>query len=88
MLTMLVVAFAVLTVATLLQARQVRATGKTMAALPWLIGSMIFGLITCTGVWTLAREPKLLWWVPPNGFGVEWQCTENVPPSARVCFRH
>lgn len=37
--------------------------------------------------WVLIRQPALLWWVPPTGFGVDWQCQENVPPDLRVCFR-
>lgn len=34
-----------------------------------------------------SQHPSLLAWTPPDGFAVQWQCTDNVPPSARVRVR-
>jgi amino acid transporter len=88
MLVLIVIAFALLAGGTILRARGARLAGKQHAALLWLGATVPLAVISCTLAWVLVREPKLLWWVPPTGFGVEWQCTPNMPASARVCFRH
>ncbi len=87
MLTMLAVALTVLTSATALQAREAYAAGSGRGLGLWLVASLSLLIMAIALVWVLAREPKLLWWVPPTGFGVDWRCQENVPQWARVCFR-
>ena len=84
---MLAAALIVLTSATALQAREAHAARNGRAFWAWLAISLPFLITTVAAVWILVREPKLLWWMPPTGFGVDWRCQENVPQSVRVCFR-
>ena len=87
MLTMLAAALIVLTSATASQAREAHAARNGRAFWAWLAISLPFLMITLAAVCILVCEPKLLWWVPPTGFGVDWRCQENVPESVSVCFR-
>ena len=88
MLVVLVAALAVLTAAMLIQAREARLVAKPLIAVRWLAASVPPGLVTVADASMLLRQPRSLRWVPPIGPGPQWECTENVPPSARICVRH
>ncbi len=88
MLVVLVAAVAVFTAAMLIQAGEARLVGKPLIAVRWLAASVPLGLVTVAAARMLLRQPRSLRWVPPTGLGPQWECTENAPPSARICFRH
>jgi hypothetical protein len=88
MLVMLTLALMVLTVGAAMQAREAFVAGNFRRVRFWSAISLPFLILTISAVWLLMQEPKLLWWVPPTGFGIDWQCQDNVPPSVRVCFKH
>ncbi len=90
MLVMWVAALAVMTLSTLLHAREAWLADRRRSAFGWLIASLPFGLTTFIAAWFFIGKPTLLWWIPPTGLGPTWDCpNENVSPfAARVCFRH
>jgi hypothetical protein len=87
MLVMLTAAVIVLTGAVVLHAREALVSGNRRGFWRWSALSLPFLATACAALWLLMHKPKLLWWVPPTGFSVDWQCTDNVPPAYRVCFR-
>ena len=87
MLVMLAAALLVLTAGVGIQARQALTVGTERRVAIWLAASLALLILTSFALWRLISRPELLWWTPPTGFGVEWQCQENVPPSVRVCFK-
>ena len=87
MLAMLTIALMVLTAGVAMQAREAYVVGKYRRGGFWSAIGLTFLFLTVSAIWFLIQEPKLLWWVPPTGFGVDWHCQDNVPPSVRVCFK-
>ncbi len=88
MLVMLAAALVVLAGGSVLQAREAFAVGNHRGSRLWSAVSLPLLLLSVAAIWFLVREPKLLWWMPPTGFGVDWRCQDNVPPSVSVCFKH
>ncbi len=81
------VLFGGLTVGAILQVREATELGARRAAWRWRALALLLGPITRLITVGLLLEPKLLLWTPATGFGIEWWCSDNVPRSARLCFR-
>jgi len=88
MLVMLTLALMTLTAGAAMQAREAFVIGNFRRVRLWSAISQPLLILAISAVWLLLREPNLLWWTPPTGFGIDWQCQDNVPPSVRVCFKH
>lgn len=71
-----------------LEARKAFAAGNSRRGGFWLAISIPILMLAIFAIWLLVKEPKLLSWLPPNGFGIDWHCQDNTPISVRVCFEH